>query len=219
MTIQEPYILYEDNHLLAVYKPAGWLVQGDHTGDYTLTEWGKKYLAEKYDKPGAVFLHPAHRIDRPVKGAVLFARTSKSLSRLTVLFKEKKVNKVYEAIVLKTPFPTAATLTHYLLKDSERNFVKAFRKPAGEAKESITRYETLQKLDGDRCLLSVFPETGRPHQIRAQLAAIGCPVEGDLKYGASQALPDASISLCCRSMELIHPVQHVPLRIEAPSLI
>jgi 23S rRNA pseudouridine1911/1915/1917 synthase len=216
--ITTPYVLYEDNHLLAIYKPAGWLVQGDHTGDRTLTDWGKQYVAEKYNKPGAVFLHPAHRIDRPVRGAVLFARTSKALSRLTVLFKEKKVQKIYQAITLKAPSPPKGTLTHYLLKDTERNVTEVFPKPFRDAKESITRYETLRSLPNGRVLLQIFPETGRPHQIRAQMAAIGSPIEGDLKYGAPQALPNASIALCCCVMELQHPVQQTPLRIEAPGL-
>ena len=207
-------VIYEDNHLLAINKPAGWLVQGDRTGDATLTDWGKDYLKEKYQKPGAVFLHPAHRLDRPVSGAVLFARTDKALSRLTTLFREKQVAKTYLALVLRAPKQSSGELRHFLLKDEKRNVVKAFLHPVREAKESITRYETVGSA-GEYWLLRVFPLTGRPHQIRAQLAAMGCPVAGDLKYGAPTALPDASIGLHCLSMELLHPVRKEKIVLEA----
>ena len=207
-------VIYEDNHLLAINKPAGWLVQGDRTGDATLTDWGKDYLKEKYAKPGAVFLHPVHRIDRPVSGAVLFARTDKALSRLTTLFREKKVTKTYLALVIRRPAKPSGELRHFLLKDEKRNIVKALSHPSGNAKESITRYETLG-VAGDYFLLRIFPLTGRPHQIRAQLAATGCPIAGDLKYGARDALPDASVGLHCFRMELVHPVKQEPLTITA----
>lgn len=202
----EPTVIFEDNHLLILNKPAGWLVQADRTGDLTLTDWGKTYLKEKYAKPGAVYLHPAHRIDRPVSGAVLFGRTDKALSRLTTMFRDKKVQKTYFALVLNPPAAPAAELRHYLLKDEKRNTVEVYLKPRGDAKESITRYEVLDRV-GNLYLLVVEPITGRPHQIRAQLNAIGCPILGDLKYGAPEALPDASIGLHCRTMEFIHPVR------------
>lgn len=208
-------ILYEDNHLLVLNKPAGWLVQGDRTGDPTLTDWGKAYLKEKYAKPGAVFLTPAHRIDRPVSGAVLFARTDKALSRLTTLFRERKVQKTYLALVLNKPTNLAAELRHFLLKDAQRNTVRAFLKPTGDAKEAILRYHFLKTI-GSCHLLEIHPLTGRPHQIRAQLAAIGCPILGDLKYGAPEPLPDASIGLHSLRIELEHPVRREPLHIEAP---
>jgi 23S rRNA pseudouridine1911/1915/1917 synthase len=211
----EPTIIYEDNHLLAINKPAGWLVQGDQTGDATLTDWGKTYLKEKYDKPGAVFLHPAHRIDRPVSGAVLFARTDKALGRLTTLFRERKVEKTYLALCLNSPGQPFGILRHFLWKDASRNVVKAYDKPVKDAKESITRFELVKKL-GPYYLLKVFPETGRPHQIRVQLAAMNCVLLGDLKYGAPQALPNASIGLHCWKMELIHPVRLEPLLLSAP---
>lgn len=211
-----PTIIYEDNHLLGINKPAGWLVQGDRTGDPTLTDWGRDYLKEKYAKPGAVFLHPAHRLDRPVSGAVLFARTDKALGRLTTLFREKQVAKTYLALVLKAPKDPSGELRHFLLKDEKRNIVKALPHPFGGAKESITRYESIGTV-GAYFLLRVFPMTGRPHQIRAQLAAMGCPVAGDLKYGASAALPDASIGLHCLSMELVHPVKKEKIVIQADS--
>jgi len=207
-------VVFEDNHLLVLNKPAGWLVQGDRTGDDTLTDWGKDYLKVKYDKPGAVYLHPAHRIDRPVSGAVLFGRTDKALGRLTTMFREQKVSKTYLALVLKAPLTDSDELRHYLLKDEKRNTVKVFRKAQDGAKESITRYKLLDKI-GNFYLLQVEPLTGRPHQIRAQLAAIGCPIVGDLKYGAAEALPDASIGLHCWRMAFVHPVRLEQVLIEA----
>ncbi|MCB0525070.1 MAG: RluA family pseudouridine synthase [Lewinellaceae bacterium] len=207
-------IIYEDNHLLAINKPAGMLVQGDKTGDPTLTDWGKQYLKEKYEKPGAVFLHPCHRIDRPVSGAVLFARTDKALSRLNIMFRDKKVQKTYLALVLKSTPATSGTLTHYLLKDEKRNVVEAKIHPFRDAKESITTYEVIRNING-LTLLRVSPITGRSHQIRAQLAAIGCPILGDLKYGAPKPLEDASIGLHSWRIELEHPVKKEPVFIEA----
>jgi 23S rRNA pseudouridine1911/1915/1917 synthase len=199
-------ILYEDNHLLVINKPAGWLVQGDKTGDETLTDWGKGYLKEKYAKPGAVFLHPTHRIDRPVSGAVLFARTDKALGRLTTMFRDKKIQKTYLALVLHAPTSTSGTLRHFLLKDERRNVVEVHHHPFRDAKESITEYEMLGAI-GQYSLLKVSPITGRSHQIRAQLAAMGSPILGDLKYGAPEPLPDASIALHSWKIVLEHPVR------------
>lgn len=210
-----PTVIFEDNHLLVLNKPAGWLVQADRTGDVTLTDWGKEYLKEKYNKPGAVFLHPAHRIDRPVSGAVIFARTDKALGRLTTLFRDRKVQKYYLALVVKAPLYPDGKLKHFLLKDEAKNIVQAFPKPYREAKESVTHYESLGKEDAGH-LLKITPITGRPHQIRVQLAAIRCPILGDLKYGAPSALPDASIALHCERMELMHPVRQEPLVVVAP---
>jgi 23S rRNA pseudouridine1911/1915/1917 synthase len=210
-----PTVVYEDNHLLVINKPAGWLVQGDQTGDPTLTDWGKQYLKEKYLKPGAVFLHPVHRIDRPVSGAVVFARTDKALGRLTALFRDKGVTKQYLALVVTPPREPRGELRHFLLKDEQRNVVKAFSHPAKDAKESITRYE-LAGPAGSYFLLNVWPLTGRSHQIRSQLATIGCSIAGDLKYGAPTPLPDASIGLHCLSMSFMHPVRQEALTVEAP---
>ena len=207
-------ILYEDNHLLAINKPAGWLVQGDHTGDQTLTDWGKAYLKEKYNKPGAVFLHPVHRIDRPVSGIVLFARTDKALTRLMETFRTREVRKSYCAWVLHTPEPAQATLTHWLSKNESKNYVTAYPKPHGDAKESILEYK-VKDSQGGITLLHIFPLTGRSHQIRTQLAFIGCPIVGDLKYGALSPLPDASIALHAMRLELMHPVKKEMILIEA----
>jgi 23S rRNA pseudouridine1911/1915/1917 synthase len=210
-----PTILFEDNHLLAINKPAGWLVQGDRTGDSTLTDWGKDYLKEKYEKPGAVFLHPVHRIDRPVSGVVLFARTDKALGRLTTMFRERKVEKSYLAIVLNMPKAKAGELRHFLVKDAARNVVQAFTRPTDLTKEALLRYEYKSPV-GTGFLLEVHPITGRSHQIRVQLAAIDCPILGDLKYGAPEPLPDASIGLHSQRIELVHPVRREPIVITAP---
>jgi len=209
-----PTVIYEDNHLLVLNKPAGWLVQGDRTGDPTLTDWGKNYLKEKYAKPGAVFLHPAHRIDRPVSGAVLLARTDKALGRLTEMFRQHRVQKNYLALVLKSPAQAAGELRHFLLKDEQRNVVQVFHQPKTGAKESITRYASAGRV-GECFLLNVEPLTGRPHQIRAQLAALGCTILGDLKYGAPAPLPDASIGLHCQSMTFVHPVRQEKMTVTA----
>lgn len=211
----QPAILYEDNHLLVLNKPAGWLVQGDKTGDFTLTDWGKAYLKEKYQKPGAVFLHPVHRIDRPVSGAVLFARTDKALSRLMRSFKQREVQKTYIALSLFSPVSKEGRLLHWLEKQEKNNKVRVFHFALPTAKESILDYQVLGE-SGPLTILEVHPITGRPHQIRAQLAAMGCPIIGDLKYGAHQPLEDASIGLHCRSMAFQHPVQTLILEVEAP---
>jgi len=211
----QPAILYEDNHLLVLNKPAGWLVQGDKTGDFTLTDWGKAYLKEKYQKPGAVFLHPVHRIDRPVSGAVLFARTDKALTRLMRSFKQREVQKTYIALSLFSPVSKEGRLLHWLEKQEKNNKVRVFHFAYPTAKESILDYQVLGE-SGLLTILEVHPITGRPHQIRAQLAAMGCPIIGDLKYGAHQPLEDASIGLHCRSMAFQHPVQTLILEVEAP---
>lgn len=215
--MKEPQVLFEDNHLIAINKPAGWLVQGDETGDMPLSEWVKQYIKIQYQKPGDVFLGVVHRIDRPVSGVVIFARTSKALTRMNKLFLDQAVQKIYWAVTSERPDPINGHLTHYILKDHERNKVKALEKMSNrskDAKKADLDYELIGDL-GEHHLLEVRPQTGRPHQIRAQLAKIGCPIRGDLKYGHSTANEDASIHLHCRSMTFEHPTKKEMITIEA----
>ena len=170
-------VLFEDNHLLVVNKPAGLLVQGDRTGDECLVDLAKDYIKDKYDKPGAVFLGLVHRLDRPVSGVVALARTSKALTRMNKIFQERKVQKVYWALVSKYPEQEQATLTHWLVKDSSKNKTKAFTKQKQGATKAILSYKILGK-SSEGTLLEVLPTTGRPHQIRVQLAQIGCSIVG-----------------------------------------
>ena len=210
-------IIYEDNHLIAVNKPAGWLVQGDETGDLPISEWVKKYIKLRYKKPGAVFLGLVHRLDRPVSGALVFARTSKALTRMNKLFQDREVQKTYLAVTRVRPKPIVGHLTHYILKDRSRNVAKAYDKIGNrtkDAKKSELDYEMISEIDGHH-LVKVNPLTGRPHQIRVQLSSIGCPIKGDLKYGFSQPNQDGSICLHCLKMEFIHPVKKELISIEA----
>ncbi len=212
-------ILYEDNHLLVLNKPCGWLVQGDRTGDPTLTDWGKSWLAARYNKPGLVFLHPVHRIDRPVSGALMLARTSKALTRLNAMFKAHQVQKTYFALVTAPPRHPEEHLTHWLHKDAARNRTTAFdtrSNAPNDAREANLTYRLIGAC-ASAFLLLVHPHTGRPHQIRAQLGAIGCPILGDLKYGASYPLPDASIGLHSRSLAFEHPVRQEHMSVVAPT--
>lgn len=210
-------VIYEDNHLIVVNKPAGILVQGDETEDTPLVDYVKDYIKFRYKKPGDVFLGVVHRLDRPVSGAVIFARTSKALTRMNELFKERKVEKRYWAITENRPFPEYGHLTHYILKDQERNVSRALDQMSNrskDAKKSELDYELIGNLEA-RYLLLVKPITGRPHQIRVQLSKIGCPIVGDVKYGYNQANQDGSIYLHCRSMSFLHPVQQTPVTITA----
>lgn len=207
-------VIYEDNHLLVVNKAAGVLVQGDATGDIPLVELGKKYIAEKYSKPGAVFLGVVHRLDRPVSGVVVLARTSKALSRMNALFRENKTEKTYWAITSEVPPTPTGTLVHWLLKDERRNKATAFKRETPGALRSELHYSVIGRAGG-MCLLEVNPVTGRPHQIRVQLASMGCPIVGDVKYGASQPLPDARIALHARRLSFAHPVRQEPVTFEA----
>jgi 23S rRNA pseudouridine1911/1915/1917 synthase len=210
-------VIYEDNHLIAVNKPAGILVQGDETEDTPLVDYVKDYIKFRYQKPGEVFLGVVHRLDRPVSGVVIFARTSKALVRMNELFKERKMDKRYWAITEERPYPEIGHLTHYILKDQERNISKALDQPSNrskDAKKSDLDYELIGSLEGKHLLL-VKPITGRPHQIRVQLSKIGCPIVGDLKYGHTQANRDGSIYLHCRSMSFLHPVKQEPVTITA----
>ncbi len=208
-------VLFEDNHILAVNKPSGALAQGDKTGDQPLVEVAKAYLKEKYNKPGDVFLGIPHRLDRPTSGVLLFARTSKSLSRLNAMFKAKEIKKTYWAVVKKRPAKEQDTLVHYLFKNQQKNKTTAKTKPFGKALESELSYEVIGA-SNHYTLLEINPRTGRHHQIRAQLSAIGSPIKGDTKYGFDRPNPDRSIHLHARRVQFIHPVRKEELLIEAP---
>lgn len=208
-------VLYEDNHLIAVNKRSGDIVQGDKTGDKPLGEYVKDYLRKKYNKPGNIFCGLIHRLDRPVSGIVIFAKTSKALSRMNELFRNKDIQKTYWAIVEKAPNPTTAQLEHYLIKNQQKNKSRAYhRHESGTLKSTLT-YTTIKNLDR-YTLLEVLPHTGRHHQIRVQLSSIGSIIKGDLKYGAKRSNKDASICLHARKLEFIHPVKKESILIIAP---
>lgn len=213
--MRSPDVLYEDNHLIAVNKPAGLLVQGDETGDVTLSDKVKAYIAAHYNKPGAVFLGTVHRIDRPVSGVVVFARTSKALTRMNELFRMRDITKRYVAIVAGRPTVPEQNLVHWLTKNEGANRATAYKKEMAGALRCELHYRLISS-EGGYSLLEVLPLTGRSHQIRCQLAAIGLPIAGDLKYGASEPMSDKSICLHARSLSFIHPVSKVPLTITAP---
>lgn len=208
-------ILYEDNHLIAVNKPAGVLSQGDKTGDIVLADIVKEYLVKKYNKPGEAFLGLIHRLDRPVSGVVLLAKTSKALSRMNELFKTRAVQKNYWAIVEQKPAIEKATLVHWLKKNEAKNMSFASKTESKDALKCELEYEYIDSSDKYH-LLEVNPHTGRHHQIRVQLSTIGCKIKGDLKYGAKRSNPDASISLHARKLTFIHPVSKEPVAIVAP---
>ena len=222
-------ILYEDNHLIAVNKAPGEIVQGDKTGDKPLSEILKEYIKVKYNKPGEVFLGVPHRLDRPTSGVVLFARTSKALTRLSEMFKEKSlstgemstincqlsIKKTYWAIVQGTPKQPEARLENWLIRNEAQNKSYIAKPGAKDAKQAVLTYKTLVRGD-NYTLLEVELLTGRHHQIRCQLAAIGCPIKGDLKYGARRSNPDGSISLHARQVTFVHPVRKEQLTIVAP---
>lgn len=209
-------VIYEDNHLIAVNKPAGWLVQGDQTGDLPLSDYVKWYIKNRYTKPGAVFLGTIHRLDRPVSGVTVFARTSKALTRMTKLFQNRLVQKTYLALVEKRPAEPVGTLVHYIEKDKERNIARAnSRKRSKQAKLAELSYKLLSSI-GHLHLLEVKPKTGRPHQIRVQLSSMGSPIRGDIKYGASKPNGDADICLHAQKLSFIHPVKKEPMTIVAP---
>ena len=209
-------VLYEDNHIIAVNKTCNEIVQGDKTGDTPLSETVKAYIKDKYNKPGEVFLGVTHRLDRPTSGVVLFARTSKALTRLNEMFKShEQIRKTYWAIVQGCPKVPEARLENYLTRNETLNKSFIAKPGAKEAKLAVLTYKTLVK--GEHyTLLEINLETGRHHQIRCQLAAIGCPVKGDLKYGAKRSNPDGGISLHARQIAFIHPVKKEPICITAP---
>ena len=208
-------VLYEDNHIIAVNKKPSDIVQGDKTGDRPLGEFVKDYIKKKYNKPGDVFLGVVHRLDRPVSGVILFARTSKSLSRLNELFRSKQIQKTYWAVVKNKPNATKGILVHYLKKNQQNNKSTAFNREEDGTLKSELSYQLIKSLD-KYYLLEVLPKTGRHHQIRVQLAKIGSPIKGDIKYGSDRTNKDASIHLHARKIEFVHPVKKEPISITAP---
>ena len=208
-------VVYEDNHIIIVNKDSGEIVQADKTGDSPLSERVRQYIKEKYAKPGNVFLGVAHRLDRPVSGLVVFARTSKALTRLNDMFRKGDIHKTYWAIVEGTPPEEEGEIVHYLTRNERQNKSYAHPAPVEGARLARLSYRVIGR--GERyTLLSIALLTGRHHQIRCQLAAIGCPIKGDLKYGARRSNADGSISLVARRVEFIHPVSHQSITAEAP---
>ena len=209
-------VLYEDNHIIVVNKRSGEIVQGDKTGDTPLSNILKDYLKEKHNKPGNVFLGVVHRLDRPVTGVVLFAKTSKALPRLNKLFAEhEKVRKTYWAIVANKPPQESGILTHWLTRNEKTNTAKAYNREVPNSKKAVLDYRLIGASER-YFLLEIQLHTGRHHQIRCQLSKIGCPIKGDLKYGAPRSNPDGSICLHARKLEFEHPVSHETISITAP---
>jgi 23S rRNA pseudouridine1911/1915/1917 synthase len=209
-------ILHEDNHLIVVNKRVGDIVQGDKTGDKPLSEIVKEYIKEKYNKPGEVFLGVVHRLDRPTTGIVVFARTSKALSRMNELFSNRETQKTYWAVVKNKPNPSNAKLVHYLKRNEKNNTSKAHLKEVPESKLASLEYQIIKELT-NYTALEIQLHTGRHHQIRAQLAAIGSPIKGDLKYGFDRSNPDGGIHLHARRLNFIHPVSKENINIIAPT--
>ncbi|MBQ7056827.1 MAG: RluA family pseudouridine synthase [Bacteroidaceae bacterium] len=208
-------VLYEDNHIIIVNKAPSEIVQGDKTGDVPLSEMVKSYLKAKYDKPGNVFLGVTHRLDRPTSGIVLFAKTSKALTRLNTMFSQGQIRKTYHAIVSRMADTGATTLTHWLTRNEQQNKSYAHDKEVKNSKKAILTYRTIGQ--GERyTLLEVELHTGRHHQIRCQLAATGHVIKGDLKYGAARSNPNGSISLHARTLAFEHPVSHEQVEVTAP---
>lgn len=208
-------VVYEDNHLIIVYKESGEIVQGDKTGDVPLSETVKAYIKEKYNKPGDVFLGVVHRLDRPVSGLVIFARTSKALSRMNDMFRRGEVHKTYWAITKNFPTNTEGTLTNWLVRNEKQNKSYAYNREMPNAKQAVLNYRMVARSD-NYSLLEVNLLTGRHHQIRCQLAHIGCPIKGDLKYGAARSNPDGSISLLSHKVQFVHPVSKKEIELVSP---
>ncbi len=207
-------VIFEDNHLLIVNKPSGLLVQGDETGDMPLAEHAKLYLKEKYNKQGNVFCGVVHRLDRPVSGLVVLAKTSKALERMNTIFQSRQVEKTYWAVVKQSPPQPEGNLRHWLVKDSTKNKVKAYSKLVANSQEALLSYSLLTAREG-HYLLEVKPLTGRPHQIRVQLASMGCIIKGDVKYGFPTPAPDARIYLHSRYIRFMHPIAKELIELEA----
>jgi 23S rRNA pseudouridine1911/1915/1917 synthase len=215
MPVSDQDILFEDNHLIAVSKRAGDIVQVDDTGDEPLDEQVKKYIAKKYNKPNGAFLGVVHRLDRPVSGVILFAKTSKALDRVNRMFKNREMKKTYWAVVRQRPQRTEGTLVHWLVKNSQKNVTKAFDHEVPGSLRAELNYKLIGELNG-YYLIEVDPITGRPHQIRVQLSTLNCPIVGDNKYGYPRGSLKKSICLHARRLQFIHPVKQEPVNIFAP---
>lgn len=215
-TKQNLQVLYEDNHIIIINKRSGDITQGDKTGDTPLSDVVKAYIKDKYSKAGNVFLGVVHRLDRPTSGVIIFARTSKALERLNKMLRDKKINKTYWAVVKNHPKKEKDTLINFLKKNPKNNKSSVFSKEITGSKRAVLHYEVLKKLD-NYSLLQIDLETGRHHQIRAQLSAIGYPIKGDLKYGFNRSNKDGSIHLHARKIEFIHPVSKEKIEIIAPT--
>ena len=209
-------ILHEDNHIIVVNKRVGDIVQGDKTGDKPLSEIVKEYIKDKYSKPGEVFLGVVHRLDRPTTGIVIFARTSKALTRLNEMFSARETQKTYWAVVKNKPEKQEDTLVHFLKRNEKNNTSKAHLKEIPESKIAKLDYKIIRELNS-YFVLEINLQTGRHHQIRAQLAAIGCPIKGDLKYGFDRSNPDGGIHLHARKLAFVHPVSKEEIEILAPT--
>lgn len=204
--MSQPRVLYEDNHLLALEKPAGMPSVPDSSGDESLLDWGKRYIKEAYEKPGAVFLGVVHRLDRPVSGVVLFARTSKAADRLTAQFREREVEKVYLAVARGDKLGEGGVLEQWLWKDSAANRVHLATEDREGARAAVTEWRALERRD-ELTLLELRPRTGRPHQLRVACKSLGAPLAGDLKYGAPEPLPDKSVALHAALLAFTHPTK------------
>ena len=214
-TVDNLQVLFEDNHLIVINKRPGDIVQGDKTGDEPLSDTVKSYLKKKYNKPGNVYLGVVHRLDRPTSGIVVFAKTSKALPRLNKMFAEKDAKKTYWAVVKNRPDEPEKRLVHWMKRNTKQNKSYANNKEVNESKQAILSYKLIKKLD-NYYLLEIDLETGRHHQIRSQLTAIGCPIKGDLKYGFNRSNENGSIHLHARKLKLMHPVKKELLEIIAP---
>jgi len=213
--ITDADVLYEDNHLIAINKMAGDIVQSDDTGDEPLDEKVKKYIAKKYNKPNGAFLGVVHRLDRPVSGVILFAKTSKALERINNMFKAREMHKTYYAVTRKRPQPEAGNLVHWLIKNPQKNVTKAHDHEVQGAMRAELNYKLVGQVN-DYYLIEVDPITGRPHQIRVQLSSLGCPIVGDNKYGYPRGSLRKSISLHARKLQFVHPIKKEPVTIVAP---